>query len=345
MGGLVIALLAVAPRLGDVSSRTVSGGSRLDEWRVATRVIELHPLTGVGPEGYRIAVAEGIDDSYERAYRRDTVLPDRAHAGPLDVTLAGGIGSGLIYVGLVAFLAWRAWRLMRSQRAAIAGIGAAVIAYAAQQLFLFPLAELDPVWWLFGGLVVALTSTSSPISRPRTVVPLLAASLAAIVFVLGAMDVAADRLARTALRSTDRNVAVDAAGRAVALRPDNMRYHLVAAEADLDRGTLADIDKAIAAARRATQWSARDPFATDELATALSRRAAVTGDPTDAAAALTQWQRLVDRDPHRARWQLELGRAAALADYPERARRAWTIADALGESGAAELLVELDASP
>jgi O-antigen ligase len=343
--GLTIAVATVAPRLGDVSSRSAGGGSRLDEWRVSTRVIARHPLLGVGPEGYRIAVSEGVDDSYERAHRRDTVLPDRAHSAPLDVALAGGLGGALLYVGLVCFVGRRAWRLMRAQRPAVAGIGAAVIAYSLQQLLLFPLAELDPLWWVLAGVVVALTSAREPIEQRRTVVPVLAATAAAVVFVVGALDVAADRLARTALRAADHDVAIDAADRAVRLRPDDMRYRLVAAEAHLDKGTLADIDKAIAQARLATRWSAHDPFATDELATALSQRAAATGDPADVAEALAEWHRLVDRDPHRARWQLQLGRAAALAGDTVVARRAWAVAEKLGEPDAAALLDALGTSP
>ena len=342
--GLAVAVAIVAPRLHDVSSRREGSTSRLDEWRVAVRVIGRHPIVGVGPEGYRIAVVEGIDDAYERAHRRDTVLPDRAHSAPFDVTLAGGLGSGLLYIGVVGFVGWRAWRLIRLRRPLAVGIGAAVIAYGTQQLLLFPLAELDPAWWLLGGLTVALTSAEAPIARRRIVVPVVAAATACFMLVIGVLDVAADRLARTALRSQDHDVAVDAADRAVSLRPDSTRYRLVDAEAHLDRGTLADIDRAIAESRRATDWSSKDPFAIDELATAMSQRAATTGDPKDVSAALAQWQSMVDRDPHRASWQLQLGRAAALAGDTTVARRAWTIAEDLGEPGATALLAALDAS-
>jgi O-antigen ligase len=342
--GLLLAIAVVAPRLTDVNSRRDSGSSRLDEWRVAARVIGNHPLIGVGPEGYRIAVAEGIDNAYELDYRRDSVLPDRAHSAPLDVTLAGGLGAGLLYVGLVAFVGWRAWRLIRSRRALMVGIGAAVIAYGAQQLLLFPLAEFDPIWWLLAGIVVTLTSPSDRVEPRRLAVPALAAAVSALALVAGVLDVAADRLARTALRSTDRDAAVDSAERAVSLRPDNIRYRLVAAETHLDRGTLADIDQAIAEARTATRWSSNDPLAGDELATALSVRATATGEAHDLATALLGWQQLVDRDPHRASWQLQLGRAAALAGDSQRARRAWIAAAELGEPGADGLLAALDAS-
>ncbi len=342
--GLLVALLVTAPRLGDVSTRHERSTSRLDEWRVATGVIGRHPLIGVGPEGYRFAFAEGVDDNYERAYRRDAVLPDRAHAAPLDVTLAGGFGAGVLYVALVGFVAVRSWRLLRTRRPVAVGIGAGVLAYGVQQLFLFPMAELDPIWWLFAGTVVSLTSAGAPIAHRRLVVPAVAATASAFLLIAGVLDVAADRLARTALRDIDHDAAIGAADRAVSLRPDNLRYRFVSAEAHLDRGTIADIDRAIAEARRATSWSPKDPIAGDELATALSSRAAATGSHDDVSRALTQWQRLVNRDPHRASWQLQLGRAAALAGDADLARKAWTIAADLGEPGASALLTALDAS-
>jgi hypothetical protein len=339
--GLAVAIAAVAPRLGDVTSRSEGGSSRLDEWRVAVVVIGHHPLLGVGPEGYRIAIAQGIDANYERAYRRDTVLPDRAHDSLLDVALAGGLGAALLYLGLITFVGRRAWALLRVQRPAVVGLGVAVIAYGVQQVLLFPLAELDPLWWLFCGVGVGATSTTEAIGRRRSVVPLTAATASVVLLVAGMLDVAADRLARTALRAGD-TVAAD---RAVNLRPDDLRYRLVAAEVHLDRGTLNDIDAAIAQARRATKWSNNDPFSNEERATAMSQRAVATGDSADVAAALELWQHLVDRDPHRASWQLQLGRAAALAGNTTLARQAWTTADDLGEPGASALLAALGTSP
>lgn len=342
--GLMVAMLVIAPRLGDVTTRHERSSSRLDEWSVATRVIGRHPLIGVGPEGYRIAFAEGVDDSYERSYRRDAILPDRAHAVPLDVTLAGGLGAGALYVALVGFVVVRCWRLLRTRQPLAVGIGAGVLAYGLQQLFLFPLAELDPIWWLFAGAVVSLTSTTEPVAHRRVVAPVIAMTASAFMLVVGVLDVAADRLARTALRAPDHDVAISDARRAVSLRPDNLRYQLVSAEAHLDRGSIADIDQAITEARRATSWSPKDPIAGDELATALSSRATATGSDDDITHALAQWQRLVERDPHRASWQLELGRAAALAGKADLARRSWTIAADLGEPGASALLTALDAS-
>jgi len=93
----VVVLSPVGARVGAVGDADAAGGrSRVDEWRVATRIIADHPVLGVGPEGYRIAFAEGVDVRYEQAHGRDP-LPDRAHSAPLDVALAGGLPSLAIW--------------------------------------------------------------------------------------------------------------------------------------------------------------------------------------------------------------------------------------------------------
>ncbi|HEY7626846.1 MAG TPA: hypothetical protein VH761_07255, partial [Ilumatobacteraceae bacterium] len=271
-------------------------------------------------------------------------LPDRAHSGPLDVSLAGGVGAGVLYVGLLAFLAHRASQVLRRRDNLGAGVAAAVIAYGVNQLFLFPLAELDPVMWLFGGVLVTLTSVRDP-SHARPVLALATSIAGVAMLVAGVLDVAADRQARNAMSTSDADAAINAAERAVTLRPDNVRYRLVAAETHLRRGTLVDIRKAIRQSQRAIDWSANDPFSNEERAMAMSRLAEATGDGGHAMEALAQWQRLVDRDPYRASWQLQLGRAAALVGDEVRAGRAWTMAASLGEPGAQELLDSLDAAP
>jgi putative inorganic carbon (HCO3(-)) transporter len=131
VAGAAVAIAAIAlsaPRLGDVADRSDGAGSRFDEWAVAVRVIGDHPLVGVGPEGYRMAVSEQIDRHYERTYGRDRVLPDRAHSGPLDVALDGGVLAALASLALVGFVCWRALRLVRGTDAVLVGIGVGVIA-------------------------------------------------------------------------------------------------------------------------------------------------------------------------------------------------------------------------
>jgi O-antigen ligase/Flp pilus assembly protein TadD len=343
--GLAVALSVVAPRLTDVIDRSAGAASRLDEWTVATRVIADHPLVGVGPDGYRIAVADGIDRHYERTYGRGRVLPDRAHSGPLDVALAGGVPAALAYVALLAFLARRAWRSLAGDTTT-AALAAAVTAYGVQQLLLFPLAELDPLWWAFAGALVAVPPTVVAPQHPtaRSMGAIAALAMSVIALVAGVLDVAADRLARSALGADDPAIALDDAKRALALRPDDLRYRMVLAVLHRERGTLADVDAAIDAADAALRWSPHDPVALDQWASALTDRAVITGDAADVDDALDAWRELVERDPHRARWQLELGRAAALAGDTDLARASWTTAADLDPSDptAAGQLANLD---
>ncbi|MBI5090137.1 MAG: O-antigen ligase family protein [Actinobacteria bacterium] len=343
---LAVALCVAAPRIGELTERASGAASRLDEWRVATRVIGAHPLLGVGPEGYRIAFSDGVDREYEREHSRDTVLPDRAHSAPLDVALAGGVPAALAYVALVALICVRAGRMIGAQRAtpAVAGIAAGLIAYATQQLLLFPLAELDPIWWLFAGYIVAAGHDTAPAGAGtvRRWPAAVALACAPVSLGAGVLGVAADRLAERSLTERDLTSAVASAERAVSLRPDDVRYRMVAAEVLARRGTLVDIDEAIRHADRALAWSPDDPIAADRHATVLLDRAAITGEPRDIDRAIDAWQVLVDRDPVRARWQVQLGRAAALAGDAARARSAWRSAADLGSEAGAQLLAELE---
>ena len=77
----------------------------------------------------------------------------------------------------------------------------------------------------------------------------------------------------------------------------------------------------------------------------MLQRATITGDPADTAAALDAWRRLTAFDPYRAAWQVQLGRAAALAGEVDLARTAWTTAVDLdpADTTAATLLAALDA--
>jgi hypothetical protein len=335
-----IGLLVVAPRFTSVVDRDAAASSRVDEWRLGARVLVDHPVLGVGPEGYRIAAVGAVDRDYERTYGRSVTLPDRAHSAPLDVALAGGPIAALAWLGLVGFVCRRGVR-------SGCGIGIGLVAYAAQSLFLFPLAEVDPVWWLLAGAVVGSTSDRVEPSRSaigRRTLSLTAAAVAVVALVAGVLDVAADRLVRQAQRSTDVDVAIDRTERAVDLRPDVITRRLTAARVRVDRGSLADLDLAEAHLVAALDRSPLDPILVEARADLLTSRAVATGDPDDAALAREAWDELVTRDPNRAAWQLGLGRAAALTGDVDAARTAWTIAADLAprDPRPGELLAALD---
>ena len=157
VGGLAAAVLVVVAGgrvLGALDVDAGGGRGRLDEWVVATRVIAAHPLTGVGPEGYRIVAPAHVDDGYARRHGRDEVI-DRAHSGPLDVAASAGIPAGAAYVVVVgAVVVAAAGVVRRSADPVVAGASAGVVAWAGQQVTGFPIAEVDPLGWLLAGVVV-----------------------------------------------------------------------------------------------------------------------------------------------------------------------------------------------
>jgi O-antigen ligase len=178
--GAAAGVLVVLAAAGPLGSRAVAGldpsaGSlrgRLDEWVVAAAVVVDHPLTGAGPEGYRVAAPEQVDDGYARRYGREEVV-DRAHDGVLDVATTGGIPAGLLYAALLAAVLARCVRaLRRPPDPVLAGAAAGVVGWAVQQVVGFPIAEVDPVAWLLAGaVVVAAPARRAAPAEPPTGAP------------------------------------------------------------------------------------------------------------------------------------------------------------------------------
>ena len=342
---VMVAVVLAMPLVGTVLERDQGATSRLDEWRVATRVIGNHPVVGVGPEGYRIAVSEGVDAEYERAHPRDNVLPDRAHSSLLDVALAGGLFAAAAYAGLLFVIGRKATRALPTSSPRRVALTASLLAYFSAQLLLFPVFELDPIAWLLAGVIVA----GSQPRRPRhelsaRLLTVAGASVAAVALVAGVLDVAANRLARDAMLASadhDDAAAGDYAARATRLRPDSVAFRMIATQVLLAADTVTATDRALTHAAAARDRSRDDPIAGDLWASSMLQRAAQTGLDADGRSAVAAWQLLVDRDPNRARWQLQLGNAAALVDDVEMARRAWERAVALGQQQAAQLLEAL----
>lgn len=305
----------VAGRVPDVVDDRQGGArGRIDEWRVATRVIARRPVLGVGPEGYRIAFGRSVGDAYERAHGRDP-LPDRAHSAPLDVAATTGLFGLIAYGALVLATGAIVLRALRNAPPTLAGAAAGVLAYATQALFLFPIAELEPVAWLLAGALVATTDRTLAL-RPRRWMPAVAAVLTVVALAAGALDVVADRRAR-ALVAGDSN---DPTG-AARLRPDALRYRLAAARELPPARAIAQLDRAL-------DVSPRDPVVRSERARLLL--------DLDPARALTALRQLAQDDPNNAEVLLRLGTAHARVGNTDDAELAWKRAEYLApKSGAA----------
>ncbi len=353
---LTVALAVVAAIWAGVFERTAGWTSRLDEWRIALRAIADHPVTGVGPEGYRLVVGRFVDAGYVRRYGESTGI-DRAHSGVLDVAITSGVVAGVVYLALLGAVCWSAIRLIRrgchTASTPDIGLGSAVIAYGVQQQLLFPIAELDPVFWLLAGIVVVRArplrgvDDNAPrdertLPRRQAVVGAVAAALLALAATLSAVSgvraVAADRLARDAIRASEVDIALERAEAATHRAPRDVRHRLLLARSHEQQRSLAGVDRAIGAVDAALDISPLEPTARFERARLLSLRAAITGTSTDRIAAARAWDDEIARSPYCARCHLEAGLAALERGDTAEARTSFATAADLGNDQALVIL-------
>jgi hypothetical protein len=313
----VVALPALRPRLRPAHAlwvvagvvvllATPAGGrllsadsGRLDEWRVATRVIADHPLLGAGPEGYRLEVNGALDDGYVERHGREVVI-DRAHSAPLDVAASGGVPAGVAYVVLVAGVVASTWRLQRDDPwslPAMAGTGA--VGFLVAGLVAFPTPEVDTIAWLFAGLAVAAAAPRAGLPRRRTA-RVGAVALVAVTLLAGTTDVVADRwLGRAdALRADGRiDEAVASADRATGLRPDLVDGWYVAGQVAAAGPSILDLDAGIERVASGLRCSPRDPALRELHARLVAERAQRSRLEQDRVAALDVLDALLRDDP------------------------------------------------
>ncbi len=362
-GIAAIALTVVLAVVTPLGARALSSfdlgdgtaGGRLDEWRVGAAVLADRPALGVGPEGYRVVFGSFVGAEYEQKYGR-AVLPDRVHNGALDVGVSSGIPGMIGYLALLGVVLIGAYRRSRSassdREKLVAGASfAALVGYVAQQQFLFPLAEIDPIFWLFAGMALAASPKSEDgedhpdeaAVRPgavqrRTVGGGLAGVLAVVALIAGGFDVVADHRLGRALDLASRgevDAAVAAADSARAIRPDSIRYHFAAAAIASDGGRGA-LELAMDRNRAGLARSPDDPALRLQQAELLSE--AALDDRSGADRALAAWLALADMDPNRSEVQLELGVAHYRVGAVDEALAAWDRAAALAPSSPAPLV-------
>jgi Flp pilus assembly protein TadD len=326
----------VAGRIPDAFEGDVGGiGGRLDEWRVAATVVAANPLTGVGPEGYRIAFGTHVDDAYEMAHGRQP-LPDRAHSALLDVASTLGLPGLAAYLALLAVVGRHVLRALWRGPPPLVGMAVGLLGYVVQSAFLFPLAELDPLAWMLAGLVVAATMTSAEqvTLRPARLMPGLVALAALVALVAGGLDVAADRRAKQSLLAVagDRPAVTAPASE---LRPDAVRYHLVDARVHESLGTSSGLDAALEDLDQALHLSPLDPLVRSQRTRLLLERARRHDDPAGIGVARQALEDLAVDDPRNAEVLLRLGLIRSLAGDGPGAEAAWLEAERLAPDSAA----------
>jgi O-antigen ligase len=284
----VVLLFVVSPFGGRVADAFDFGHGttqgRFDDWAVGARVVERHPVLGVGPEGYRVVFPQVVSARYVQRYGTE-VIPDRAHNGVIDVAANGGIVAGLLYALLLAMLLAVAWRSLRARDPLTLALACAVVAYIGQQMFLFPLSEVDPLFWVVAGILVA--TSASEAARPLRVsraLPVLVAVLVLFGIGMGAREVQADRLLERAARAPGATDLRDA-DHATGLRPDSIRTWYVAARIAARGEAITDVDAAVDRVQRGLDQSPRDPALRLLRADLLVERALRSGLEEDRARA------------------------------------------------------------
>ncbi len=317
-----------------------AGSGRLAEWRVAVSVIADRPVAGAGLEGYRIVAGEQISVDYERASGR-RVLPDRAHNGILDAGVAGGIPAMILVVGLLFAVGRRVWLVLRDGPTWLAGAAVGLVAYVAQQQFLFPLTEIDPIAWLVAGVVVA----GEPSPRLTRQLPpsaaLVPVAFALVALWFGGKELLADRHTQQtleALTARTPDQALAEAVKAVELRPDMLRVRIALMRSITVSGTPDALRAGVQVLDEALDWSPRDPVIRRERAGLLTSVALATSSTNDQAAARSAWQAVAAGDPNNAAVLLELGFAEAISGSLAEAEATWVRAADLAPRSPAALL-------
>jgi O-antigen ligase len=324
------------------------GRGRLDEWALAASVISDHPLTGVGPEGYRIAAPAHIDDRYARLHGRDEVV-DRAHDGPLDVAVSAGLPAAVLYVALLAGVVTRCARAVCLPPGPVmAGAAAGVLAWAVQQVVSFPIAEVDPAAWLLAGAVAVAVEARPATPARGAPLRLLAGAFACLLAAGGALAVAADRDLHRAERGAAAAgpAALRAADRATGRRPDDLDAWYVAARIASSRPSLLAVDAGLDRVEAGLRRSPRDPALRSLHEALLVERALRSGLPADLRAAEDAAEALVTDDPSAPDHHRRLG--LVLASQGERGRAAAELRRALeldpGDTAARAALDDVRAS-
>ncbi len=174
-GGLAALLLAAfalpATRVRVVDSseaavQTVTG--RLLLWGETLRLLDAHPVLGVGPSGYLDAIPAYHTARYERKVGPANP-PDSPHDWLLQAAADGGISLLLLAVALAGLTVWYGWRSVPGQptggeSAAIAGMLAGLLGYGAALLFHFTSPGTAPLAAVFGGAL--LGGLPAPSRRP-----------------------------------------------------------------------------------------------------------------------------------------------------------------------------------
>ena len=156
--------------LSSLDQRDFSISQRLLIWRDTLSLIRTHPLLGVGPGNYELALPAARTAASQRAWRelvgQSTSVPYHAHNEYLEFWAESGVlGLGAM-LWLLGSLLWVGWRYLQNQsrdavRMVTLGCMAGLIATLVHSFFSFNLQDPTSAlhFWLLAGLMVAVNRT------------------------------------------------------------------------------------------------------------------------------------------------------------------------------------------
>ena len=189
-----------AHRQAQVSVAAFSGGdisltNRLVAWRIAARVVRAYPIFGVGPDNFNNVLWAYATPAEQGHLLRQSIgfAPspgsykisgnaivysdptsgrvnskplnwDKAHDYYLDLALATGIPTLVLYV---AFVISVMWGLLRARLLLEWAIGLGLVVFVIWGLAWFPTVSLDPLVWGLVGAGIGLHWRSAPTTNGR----------------------------------------------------------------------------------------------------------------------------------------------------------------------------------
>ncbi len=316
----VVALATLSPyaarvrSIADPSSQT--GRGRILQWERTAKLIERRPILGWGPETYAFVFPRFIDPRFERTVGRE-VVPDRAHNVLLDIASGAGLAGVAAYLAVLAAIALS----IKRRDAVTIGLSGGCVAYLVQLQFGFPLADVDVLFWLFAGLLVAPDVRTVALPRGAAIV---AAAVALVVTIWGVTDLVADRSLRAALERGGR------------VRSAPLRFQYLQADARI-RTSAGDFEGALRTIDRARQIAPRDIELRLDRADILLAWGEHDSDRHIEAAARA-YEAILEEDPNSSRVELKLGVAYIESEAMRDAERAWRRAAYLAPRSAAPLV-------
>ncbi len=326
LGAVLVAVLALTVPTGRWGSAAAGLEGRLRTWEVGARVVAEYPLLGVGPEGFRKAFAENVDDRFVIEYTRDQVT-DRAHAGLLDLTITGGLLSLLFYGTALAGVGWlllRAFCRAPRHHPVTFGLAGGILAYLIQQQVFFQLACLDIVLWFLVGVLAVQLGFGRPLATSRRPLAGMAVATALIMLTYTMLGVAADHQDHAAVAAGPSPRALDLFESAARFRPFDTIHPLLAVGLlrSLEEPVL--LDREVALIDQALRWAPGDGVLLLSRSGLLVAEYRATGDPTPLGEAEAMLLTLISRDTTNGEAFLRLGTIGYYRGDFDAAEEYWT---------------------